>query len=164
MRLLFLSSGSSKEKLKKGLNMEIIIGLLFIILFLVYNFTKDMKEKNTELASQGGVKNKYRGLISNFDNFDTSHLPQVLNNDVNFYQMGWAGATTIASVSIFEISDKVFIEFELDYNKAALNRNGIEPNSLPPIYKKEKWSYNTAMSQDEIYSSVSRKIENLCNI
>lgn len=144
--------------------MEILIGLLVIILFLVYNFTKDMKGKNTELTSQGGIKNKYKSLISHFDNFDTSHLPQVLNNDVNFYQMAWSGESTIASVCLFEISDTINIEFELDYNKAALNRNGIETNSLPPIYKKERWSYNTAMSQDEIYSSVSRKIENLCNI
>lgn len=144
--------------------MEIIIIALIVILFVAYRFKKDMKSKNTELAEQGGIKHKYKELIAKFDDFDTSHLPTVLNNDTNFYQMGWAGATTIASVSIFEISDKVLIEFELDYNKAALKRNGIDPNSLPPIYKKEKWSYNNSVSQDDIYSSVSRKIENLFNV
>lgn len=144
--------------------MEIIIVVLLLILFLVYNFIKDMKGKNTELAAQGGVKNKYRRLISNFDDFDTSNLPHVLNNDTNFYQMAWSGDSTIASVCLFEISDQINIEFELDYNKAALKRNGVEANNLPPIYKKKSWSYYNAMNQDEIYSSVSRKIENLCNI
>lgn len=121
-------------------------------------------EKSGEIQVNRKIRQKYQRVISMFDNFDMEHLPTVLNDDTNFYQMGWAGATTIASVSIFEISDKVLIEFELDYNKAALKRNGIDPNSLPPIYKKEKWSYNNSVSQDDIYSSVSRKIENLFNV
>jgi len=144
--------------------MEIIIGLLVIILFLVYNFTKDMKGKNTELASQGGIKSKYKTLISRFDDFDTTHLPEVLNNDVNFYQMGWAGATTIASVSIFEISNKVNIEFQMDYNKPALQRSGVDLKSLAPIHKKKTWSYVNSMDQGEIYHSVAWEIQNLCSI
>ena len=107
---------------------------------------------------------KYHELISSFDDFDTSNLPAVLNNDVNFYQMGWAGATTLASVSLFEVVDKLNIEFELQYNVPALKRNGIEVNSLPPIHKKKTWTYSNSMAQSEIYNSVAKEIEYLCSI
>lgn len=107
---------------------------------------------------------KYHELISSFDDFDTSNLPAVLNNDVNFYQMGWAGATTLASVSLFEVADKINIEFELQYNVPALKRNGIEVNSLPPIHKKKTWAYSNSMDQSEIYNSVAKEIEYLCSI
>jgi len=144
--------------------MVIIIGLLVLILFLVYNFTKDMKEKNSELLNQGGIRSKYQVLISHFNDFDTSNLPAVLNSDVNFYQMGWAGATTLASVSLFEVVDKLNIEFELQYNVPALKRNGIEVNSLPPIHKKKTWTYSNSLDQAEIYNSVAKEIEYLCSI
>ena len=107
---------------------------------------------------------KYHELISSFDDFDTSNLPAVLNNDVNFYQMGWAGATTLASVSLFEVVDKLNIEFELQYNVPALKRNGIEVNSLPPIHKKKTWTYSNSLDQAEIYNSVAKEIEYLCSL
>lgn len=107
---------------------------------------------------------KYHELISSFDHFDTSNLPAVLNNDVNFYQMGWAGATTLASVSLFEVVDKLNIEFELQYNVPALKRNGIEVNSLPPIHKKKTWTYSNSLDQAEIYNSVAKEIEYLCSL
>ena len=88
----------------------------------------------------------------------------VLNNDVNFYQMGWAGATTLASVSLFEVVDKLNIEFELQYNVPALKRNGIEVNSLPPIHKKKTWTYSNSLDQAEIYNSVAKEIEYLCSL
>lgn len=144
--------------------MEIIIGLLVVILFLVYNFTKDMKEKNVELNQTGGISKKYSELIAGFDNFDNTQPPKVLVNDTNFYQMGWAGPTTLASVSIFEVLGNVNIEFELQYNKQGLERMGVDISSLKPLHKKEKWSYNSNSDQFDIFMSVAKKIENLCNL
>ena len=137
--------------------------LIIIVGFVIYNFTKDTKEKNIELGSERGIKNKYKELINDFDDFDTNNLPRVLNNDVNFYQIGWAGATTLASISLFEVADKINIEFELQYNIPALKRNGIEINSLPSIHKKKTWTYSNSMNQGEIYNSVSKEIEYLCS-
>ena len=123
-----------------------------------------MKEENTKIASHGGIENKYQTLISQFNDFDTSHLPTVLNNKTNFYQMGWAGDTTIASVSLFEISNKLNIQFELNYNTPALKRQGIDMNILPNIHKKKQWSYNNTMDQTDIYNLVAGEIEYLCSI
>lgn len=138
--------------------------LIIIIGFVIYSFTKDTKEKRAELAAVGGIINKYKELINYFDDFDTNNLPKVLNNDVNFYQIGWAGATTLASVGIFETADKINIEFELQYNVPALKRNGIEVNSLPPIHKKKTWTYSNSLDQAEIYNSVAKEIEYLCSL
>ena len=138
--------------------------LIIIIGFVIYSFTKDTKEKRAELAAVGGIINKYKELINYFDDFDTNNIPKVLNNDVNFYQIGWAGATTLASVSLFEVVDKLNIEFELQYNVPALKRNGIEVNSLPPIHKKKTWTYSNSLDQAEIYNSVAKEIEYLCSI
>ena len=138
--------------------------LIIIIGFVIYSFTKDTKEKRAELAAVGGIINKYKELINYFNDFDTNNLPKILNNDVNFYQIGWAGATTLASVSLFEVADKINIEFELQYNVPALKRNGIEVNSLPPIHKKKTWAYSNSMDQSEIYNSVAKEIEYLCSI
>ena len=138
--------------------------LIIIIGFVIYSFTKDTKEKRAELAAVGGIINKYKELINYFNDFDTNNLPKILNNDVNFYQIGWAGATTLASVSLFEVVDKLNIEFELQYNVPALKRNGIEVNSLPPIHKKKTWAYSNSMDQSEIYNSVAKEIEYLCSI
>lgn len=138
--------------------------LIIIIGFVIYSFTKDTKEKRAELAAVGGIINKYKELINYFNDFDTNNLPKILNNDVNFYQIGWAGATTLASVSLFEVVDKLNIEFELQYNVPALKRNGIEVNSLPPIHKKKTWTYSNSMAQSEIYNSVAKEIEYLCSI
>ena len=135
--------------------------LIIIIGFVIYSFTKDTKEKRAELAAVGGIINKYKELINYFNDFDTNNLPKILNNDVNFYQIGWAGATTLASVSLFEVADKINIEFELQYNVPALKRNGIEVNSLPPIHKKKTWAYSNSMDQSEIYNSVAKEIEYL---
>ena len=137
--------------------------LIVIIGFVIYNFTKYTKEKNIDLGSVGGIKNKYKELINYFDDFDTNNLPRVLNNDVNFYQIGWAGATTLASISLFEVADKINIEFELQYNIPALKRNNIDDSSLPSTHKKKTWSYSNTISQVEIYNSVSREIEYLCS-
>ena len=131
---------------------------------MIYSFTKDTKEKRAELAAVGGIINKYKELINYFNDFDTNNLPKVLNNDVNFYQIGWAGATTLASVSLFEVVDKLNIEFELQYNVPALKRNGIEVNSLPPIHKKKTWTYSNSLDQAEIYNSVAKEIEYLCSL
>lgn len=139
------------------------IVLLVIIGFVIYNFTKDTKVKNVELASQGGIKTKYKELISFFDDFDIQNHPTILNNNTNFYQMGWAGATTLASVSLFEVADKINIEFELQYNIPALKRNNIDVSSLPSIRKKKTWSYNNTLSQAEIFNSVAGEIEYLCS-
>ena len=138
--------------------------LIIIIGFVIYSFTKDTKEKRAELAAVGGIINKYKELINYFNDFDTNNLPKVLNNDVNFYQIGWAGATTLASVSLFEVVDKLNIEFELQYNVPALKRNGIEVNSLPPIHKKKTWTYSNSLDQAEIYNSVAKEIEYLCSL
>ena len=138
--------------------------LIIIIGFVIYSFTKDTKEKRAELAVVGGIINKYKELINYFNDFDTNNLPKILNNDVNFYQIGWAGATTLASVSLFEVADKINIEFELQYNVPALKRNGIEVNILPPIHKKKTWTYSNSMAQSEIYNSVAKEIEYLCSI
>ena len=138
--------------------------LIIIIGFVIYSFTKDTKEKRAELAVVGGIINKYKELINYFNDFDTNNLPKILNNDVNFYQMGWAGATTLASVSLFEVADKINIEFELQYNVPALKRNGIEVNSLPPIHKKKTWTYSNSLDQAEIYNSVAKEIEYLCSL
>ena len=138
--------------------------LIIIIGFVIYSFTKDTKEKRAELAAVGGIINKYKELINYFNDFDTNNLPKILNNDVNFYQIGWAGATTLASVSLFEVVDKLNIEFELQYNVPALKRNGIEVNSLPPIHKKKTWTYSNSLDQAEIYNSVAKEIEYLCSI
>lgn len=137
--------------------------LIIIIGFVIYSFTKDTKEKRAELAAVGGIINKYKELINYFDDFDTNNLPKVLNNDVNFYQIGWAGATTLASVGIFETADKINIEFELQYNIPALKRNNVDVSSLPSIHKKKTWSYNYTLSQAEIFNSVAGEIEYLCN-
>ena len=137
--------------------------LIVIIGFVIYNFTKYTKEKNIDLGSVGGIKSKYKELINYFDDFDTNNLPRVLNNDVNFYQIGWAGATTLASISLFEVADKINIEFELQYNIPALKRNNIDVSSLPSIRKKKTWSYNNTLSQAEIFNSVAGEIEYLCN-
>ena len=137
--------------------------LIIIIGFVIYSFTKDTKEKRAELAAVGGIINKYKELINYFDDFDTNNLPKVLNNDVNFYQIGWAGATTLASVGIFETADKINIEFELQYNIPALKRNNVDVSSLPSIHKKKTWSYNNTLSQAEIFNSVAGEIEYLCN-
>ena len=131
------------------------------ILFLQQH---DIHDKETLDALVDGSSAKYHELISSFDDFDTSNLPAVLNNDVNFYQMGWAGATTLASVSLFEVVDKLNIEFELQYNVPALKRNGIEVNSLPPIHKKKTWTYSNSLDQAEIYNSVAKEIEYLCSL
>ena len=143
-----------------------MIWLLIIIIigFVIYSFTKDTKEKRAELAAVGGIINKYKELINYFNDFDTNNLPKILNNDVNFYQIGWAGATTLASVSLFEVADKINIEFELQYNVPALKRNGIEVNSLPPIHKKKTWAYSNSLDQAEIYNSVAKEIEYLCSL
>ena len=138
--------------------------LIIIIGFVIYSFTKDTKEKRAELAAVGGIINKYKELINYFNDFDTNNLPKILNNDVNFYQIGWAGATTLASVSLFEVADKINIEFELQYNVPALKRNGIEVNSLPPIHKKKTWTYSNSLDQAEIYNSVAKEIEYLCSL
>lgn len=138
--------------------------LIIIIGFVIYSFTKDTKEKRAELAAVGGIINKYKELINYFNDFDTNNLPKILNNDVNFYQIGWAGATTLASVSLFEVVDKLNIEFELQYNVPALKRNGIEVNSLPPIHKKKTWAYSNSLDQAEIYNSVAKEIEYLCSL
>jgi hypothetical protein len=138
--------------------------LIIIIGFVIYSFTKDTKEKRAELAAVGGIINKYKELINYFNDFDTNNLPKILNNDVNFYQIGWAGATTLASVSLFEVVDKLNIEFELQYNVPALKRNGIEVNSLPPIHKKKTWTYSNSLDQAEIYNSVAKEIEYLCSL
>ena len=143
--------------------MEIVIGLLLVILYMVYNFTKDTKAKNAEMLSKGGIKQKYKELISQFDHFDMNNPPTTLNNDVNFYQIGWAGATTLASVGIFETADKINIEFELQYNIPALKRNNVDVSSLPSIHKKKTWSYNNTLSQAEIFNSVAGEIEYLCS-
>ena len=140
------------------------IFLIIVAGFVIYNFSKDTKVKNVELASQGGIKTKYKELISSFDDFDIQNPPTILNNNTNFYQIGWAGATTLASVSLFEVVDKLNIEFELQYNVPALKRNGIEVNSLPPIHKKKTWTYSNSMAQSEIYNSVAKEIEYLCSI
>lgn len=140
------------------------IVLIMIIGFVIYNFTKDMKEKNAELESQGGIKQKYSELISYFNSFDDNNLPKVLNNDVNFYQMGWAASTTLVSVCLYEVSDKLTIEFELQYNIPALKRNDIDVSRLPSIHKKKTWSYYNRMDQTEIFNSVSKEIEYLCSI
>lgn len=140
------------------------IVLIMIIGFVIYNFTKDMKEKNAELESQGGIKQKYSELISYFNSFDDNNLPKVLNNDVNFYQMGWAASTTLVSVCLYEVSDKLTIEFELQYNIPALKRNDIDVSRLPSIHKKKTWSYYNRMNQTEIFDSVSKEIEYLCSI
>lgn len=140
------------------------IVLIMIIGFVIYNFTKDMKEKNAELESQGGIKQKYSELISYFNSFDDNNLPKVLNNDVNFYQMGWAASTTLVSVCLYEVSDKLTIEFELQYNIPALKRNDIDVSRLPSIHKKKTWSYYNRMDQTEIFDSVSKEIEYLCSI
>lgn len=137
--------------------------LIIIIGFVIYSFTKDTKEKRAELAAVGGIINKYKELINYFNDFDTNNLPKVLNNDVNFYQIGWAGATTLASVGIFETADKINIEFELQYNIPALKRNNVDVSSLPSIHKKKTWSYNNTLSQAEIFNSVAGEIEYLCN-
>ena len=138
--------------------------LIIIIGFVIYSFTKDTKEKRAELAAVGGIINKYKELINYFNDFDTNNLPKILNNDVNFYQIGWAGATTLASVGLFEVVDKLNIEFELQYNVPALKRNGIEVNSLPPIHKKKTWTYSNSLDQAEIYNSVAKEIEYLCSL
>mgnify|MGYP000252195124 FL=1 len=140
------------------------IFLIIVAGFVIYNFSKDTKVKNVELASQGGIKTKYKELISSFDDFDIQNPPTILNNNTNFYQMGWAGATTLASVSLFEVVDKLNIEFELQYNVPALKRNGIEVNSLPPIHKKKTWTYSNSLDQAEIYNSVAKEIEYLCSL
>lgn len=119
--------------------MTFIVILLGIALFIIYNFSKDVRSTNQELARVGGIANKYKELISYFDIY---HPPHILNNDVNFYQMGWAGETTVASISIFEILEKVYIEFELQYNKLSLQRAGVDTRHLPPIHKKKSWSYD----------------------
>ena len=137
--------------------------LIIIIGFVIYSFTKDTKEKRAELAAVGGIINKYKELINYFDDFDTNNLPKVLNNDVNFYQIGWAGATTLASIILFEVADKINIEFELQYNIPALKRNNIDVSSLPSTHKKKTWSYNNTLSQAEIFNSVAGEIEYLCN-
>ncbi len=137
--------------------------LIIIIGFVIYSFTKDTKEKRAELAAVGGIINKYKELINYFNDFDTNNLPKILNNDVNFYQIGWAGATTLASVGIFETADKINIEFELQYNIPALKRNNVDVSSLPSIHKKKTWSYNNTLSQAEIFNSVAGEIEYLCN-
>ena len=136
--------------------------LIVIIGFVIYNFTKDKKEKNKELATVGGIKTKYRELINHFNDFDNSQAPRELKNDINFYQIGWAGATTLASICLFEVADKINIEFELQYNVPALKRNGINLSDLPSLHKKKTWSYNCTVNQSEIYNSVSREIEYLC--
>ena len=46
------------------------IFLIIVAGFVIYNFSKDTKVKNVELASQGGIKTKYKELISSFDDFD----------------------------------------------------------------------------------------------
>ena len=140
------------------------IFLIIVAGFVIYNFSKDTKVKNVELASQGGIKTKYKELISSFDDFDIQNPPTILNNNTNFYQIGWAGATTLASVSLFEVVDKLNIEFELQYNVPALKRNGIEVNSLPPIHKKKTWTYSNSLDQAEIYNSVAKEIEYLCSL
>ena len=137
------------------------IGFVFQFYNLVQNLTA---LENVELASQGGIKTKYKELISSFDDFDIQNPPTILNNNTNFYQMGWAGATTLASVSLFEVVDKLNIEFELQYNVPALKRNGIEVNSLPPIHKKKTWTYSNSLDQAEIYNSVAKEIEYLCSL
>lgn len=139
------------------------IVLIVIIGLVIYNFTKDTKAKNAKLASEGGIKNKYKELICFFDDFDNSQAPRELKNDTNFYQIGWAGATTLASICLFEVADKINIEFELQYNVPALKRNGINLSDLPSLHKKKTWSYNCTINQSEIYNSVSREIEDLCS-
>lgn len=138
------------------------IVLIVIIGLVIYNFTKDTKAKNAKLASEGGIKNKYKELICFFDDFDNSQAPRELKNDTNFYQIGWAGATTLASICLFEVADKINIEFELQYNVPALMRNGIEVNNLPSNHKKKIWAHSNSMNQTEIYNLVSREIEYLC--
>ena len=136
----------------------IILGVIVFVI-IIYNFIKDVNAKEKELMLQGGIKNKYRELISYFDDFDINKLPVILIDEPNFYQMGWSGQTTISSICLFEVGDSLNIEFKIDYNIPSLQRSGIDVKKLPSIYKKKTWRYSNKMDQFEIIHLFAEEIK-----
>ena len=139
----------------------IIILSVCLILYIIYHFSKDMLIKNSELKKVGGIKNKYSELISYFDDFDMNNKPLILNDKINFYQIGWGGPTLISSLTFFEIHDNLNIKFEMRNNEEALKRKGININSVPKIDKYFTWKFISITPQNEMFSIMSSDISQL---
>lgn len=136
----------------------IIIGVIALTIVL---FRINMSKKNNQLKSLGGIKEKYKEFISHFDDYDLNNKPTILNDRPNNYEIGWAGATTISKLWIYEMYDNLHIEFKLDYNKKNLERSGVNLGKLPQLNKKLTWKFKSNYNQAEMAWIVSQDIENL---
>lgn len=149
------------------------MGTLFVILIVslsihFFFFKNDMNSKNKELEKVGGIKKKYKELISYFDDFDLYNPPKVLQEDSNWYVLGWVGYSRIYNVTIFEVVNNVHIIFETAANKETMKREGLNQHQInelsSKLSKKLEWKFPNTMLQSEIIQSVSKDIETKLDI
>jgi len=136
----------------------IIIAILAFVLYLVFKFRSDMNAKNTELAEEGGIKNKYKELIKSFDNYDVDKRPSILTDKVNNYEIGWLGQTTNTKLWLNEVHNSLYVRFTLKYNKRVLREMGININELPNLNEQLEWKFDSRMNQTEMQEIIMQDI------
>lgn len=141
--------------------MEILISIICFILFVFFMFRQDTKEAEEKVKSQGGIEKKYKEFISYFDNFDLYNKPKIIKNEPNYYQIAWGGSSTICHLTLFELLDNIYIEFEMRNNKDALKRKGIDINSVPNLNRKLDWKFSNETNQREMANIICLDLDNL---
>lgn len=130
------------------------IGIIAIILgsiiYSISKFKSDMSNKNKELEEVGGIKEKYKVLISRFDNYDIYKLPQVLTDKTNDFEIGWAGITSNHYLWFQEVNNDIWIKLTIEPNKSNPKMKSLM--STNPKIKTEvfEWKFPTNMSQYEM--------------
>lgn len=117
----------------------IFIGL--VIILLLYNFNKAVKEDVVQIKQDGGLENKYFYLINTLK---TEWDMQVINR-------------TNTSVTICIKEKGVYVEFHIlkafnDLNVIWTMKNLVQSNSL-------KWKFNANESQEHMINTITIDIE-----
>lgn len=146
--------------------MKTFIVILFIafIWFTIYNkYLKKIVENYVQtylkLKKVGGIKNKYSKLISYFDGFDIYNEPQILRDKTLYYEIGWAGATTIMIATFIESFNEISININIKPNTKNIKRHGrYSPESYNKINKKLEWIFDENMDQDIMYNIIINEL------
>jgi|GEM_PF-1684388 len=148
----------------------IIIFVLVAIIFNFIKFSKDTSAKKAELQKVGGIKEKYKELISYFDDFDLYKQPTIITNDTNNYEIGWAGNTSIITIRMFEVLENLHVIFtsKMNENEAKNMSQTLSNEQINTIRehinKKYEWKLNTGMRQTEMIEIISNDIQKLLGV
>lgn len=135
--------------------------IILVVSLLILKFVSDTKRESEKMESVGGIKTKYAELIKKFDYFDVLNRPLILEDKTNWYQLGWAGYSTLISIALFEYNDILNIEFRMKYNIDNLKREGIETARLPTLDQKYSWKFDSDEDPDYIIQTITDYINSL---